>query len=297
MMRSRKSERSSQLETARIKGDVLATADAPGRLQSGRARPALEVENISITYDQRTGEPLRVLDRISMSIRRGEFVSILGPSGCGKSTFLRVINALVPPYEGSVKIDGHDVTEPNSEMAVVFQAHSLLPWQTVAENAAFGLRMRGTPAGEALEAAKPLLELVGLNGFEEAYPHELSGGMQQRVNLARALVVDPKILLMDEPFAALDAQTRVVMQKELLRIWDAAERKTVLFVTHNVEEAVFLSDRIIVLTTKPARVREDVEINLPRPREIAVTTTEPFREYVGKVWNLIETYVFKAGPE
>lgn len=262
-----------------------------------QGRRALEIEDVSIDYEQRSGHTLRVLDRVSMSVERGQFVSILGPSGCGKSTFLRVINGLLPVSGGRVRMHGEDVTGPNSDMAIVFQAHSLLPWQTVAENAAFGLRMRGVPADKALQKSKPFLDLVGLEGFETSYPHELSGGMQQRVNLARALAVDPAILLMDEPFAALDAQTRVLMQKELLRIWDAAERKTVLFVTHNVEEAVFLSDRTVVLSAKPARVRQDIAIDLPRPRDIDITTTEAFREYVAKVWNLIESDVFTAAPD
>lgn len=276
-------------------GDVLDNVDAPSA--SGSLETALEVQDVSITYEQRSGHPLRVLDRVSMSVDRGQFVSILGPSGCGKSTFLRVVNGLLPVEEGTVRMHGVDVTEPNPDMAFVFQDHSLFPWQTVAANAAFGLRMKGLPAAKALERARPLLELVGLKGFEDAFPRELSGGMQQRLNLARALAVDPNILLMDEPFAALDAQTRVVMQKELLRIWSAGERKTVLFVTHNVEEAIFLSDRIVVLSTNPARVREDLDIDLPRPRDIAVTTTGAFREYVAKVWNLIEDYVFAGVPD
>ena len=254
---------------------------------------ALQVTGVSIEYQRRGGDVLKVLEDISLEVPHGQFVSILGPSGCGKSTFLRAIDGLVPIAEGVIRTHSKEVHKPGPDRAFVFQAHSLLPWQTAAQNAAFGLRMRGMGSREAGGKVQSLLELVGLAGFEDSYPRELSGGMQQRVNLARALALDPDILLMDEPFAALDAQTRVVMQRELLRIWSARERKSVVFVTHNVEEAVFLSDRVIVLSRKPARVRGDIAIDIPRPRDLDVTTGEPFRNYVAEVWDLIEPYVFE----
>jgi NitT/TauT family transport system ATP-binding protein len=247
---------------------------------------------VAVTYPQRSGGTLRVLEGASLSVPRGQFLSILGPSGCGKSTLLRVIDGLLGASGGSVVADGKPVVGPGRDRAMVFQAHSLFPWQTVAQNVAFGSRMRGVPRKQARAAAQPFIELVGLRGFEDSFPRELSGGMQQRVNLARALSLDPEILLMDEPFAALDAQTRVVMQNELLRIWGTGQRKTVVFVTHNVEEAVFLSDRIVVLSGKPAHVSADIVVDLPRPRSLAMTTTPEFGKYVSEVWSLIEPYVF-----
>jgi NitT/TauT family transport system ATP-binding protein len=277
-------------------------AAAPRESTEGLAQTGadLEVTNLVIEYPQRSGEILRVLDQISLSVRPGEFVSLLGPSGCGKSTLLRAIDGLVNVTAGTVTVNGTRVSEPGSDRAFVFQAHSLLPWQSVAENAALGLRMRGVSAKQARKDVQPLLELVGLHGFEGSFPRELSGGMQQRVNLARALAVDPDILLMDEPFAALDAQTRVVMQRELLRIWSASSHRSVVFVTHNVEEAIYLSDRVVVLSSKPAHVRDDIRIDIPRPRRPEVMRTPEFTNLVGQVWELIEAYVFAqhegAGP-
>jgi NitT/TauT family transport system ATP-binding protein len=265
--------------------------------RTDEAAPALELVDVSVSYPLRSGGSLRVLENASLSVQRGEFLSILGPSGCGKSTLLRVIDGLLAASGGAVVAGGQPVLGPGSDRAMVFQAHSLFPWQTVAQNVAFGSRMRGVPRKQARRAAQPYIELVGLKGFEDSFPRELSGGMQQRVNLARALSLDPELLLMDEPFAALDAQTRVVMQKELLRIWNTGKRKTVIFVTHNVEEAVFLSDRVVVLSGKPAHVSADIRVDLPRPRTLAMTTTPEFGKYVSQVWSLIEPYVFAGDAE
>src|SRR5262245_50036573 len=208
----------------------------------------LEAQRVSLEYYQpRTGRRLRALDDVNLTIMDEEFVSIVGPSGCGKTTFLNVVDGLLPASGGRVLLDGKVVSGPGRDRAMVFQDASLLPWRTVVGNVRYGLACQRIGARPARERAQNFIEMVGLSGFEHHYPHELSGGMQQRVNLARALVMDPQILLMDEPFAALDAQTREVMQEELLEIWLRA-KKTVLFVTHQINEAIYLSDRVIVIT-------------------------------------------------
>jgi len=240
-----------------------------------------------------TDEVLTVLTDISLRIRPSEFVSIVGASGCGKTTFLRILDGLIPPSSGSVLIDGREVDRPDHKRGFVFQKDSLWPWRTTMGNVMFGLQIQRRPRGEARETARKLIELVGLKGFESHYPHQLSGGMRQRVNLARAIAVNPEVLLMDEPFAALDAQTREVMQLELLRIW-GAEKKTVVFVTHQIDEAVFLSDRVIVFAARPGRVKEIVPIDLPRPRPFSIKRTEQFVRHVDRIWGLLEEEVFKS---
>src|SRR5215469_17048488 len=202
----------------------------------------LEVCRVSFSFAE-----LRALDSVSFDVTPGEFVSIVGPSGCGKSTLLSIIDGLVHATEGRIVVDGREVREPGHDRALVFQEPSLLPWRTVLNNVAFGLQCQNVPRDDARVRSRELIDLVGLNGFAEAYPHQLSGGMQQRVNLARALAVDPEILLMDEPFASLDAQTREIMQAELLEVWQRTG-KTVLFVTHQIDEAIYLADRVIVFT-------------------------------------------------
>ena len=250
--------------------------------------PKLEACDVTLDYVQpRTGTRLRALDRINLTIADGEFVSIVGPSGCGKTTFLSVVDGLIAATGGRILVDGDAVTRPGPDRAVVFQDASLLPWRTALNNVLYGLECIGAPRREARERAQHFVALVGLAGFEHNYPHELSGGMQQRVNLARALVMDPKILLMDEPFAALDAQTREAMQEELLRIWKAAG-KTVLFITHQIDEAVYLSDRVVVLGRRPGRIREIVPIDLPRPRALGVKRTPAFAAYVDRIWGMSE---------
>jgi NitT/TauT family transport system ATP-binding protein len=247
----------------------------------------LEARDVTLDYVQpRTGSRLRALDRVNLAIDDGEFVSVVGPSGCGKTTFLSVVDGLIPATEGRILVDGVAVTRPGPDRAVVFQDASLLPWRTVLRNVLYGLECIGVPRREARERAEHFVALVGLRGFEHSYPHELSGGMQQRVNLARALVMDPKILLMDEPFASLDAQTREAMQEELLRIWQAAG-KTVLFVTHQIDEAIFLSDRVIVFSARPGRVRDSITIDIERPRALRLKREPRFHALEDRIWTLM----------
>jgi NitT/TauT family transport system ATP-binding protein len=247
----------------------------------------LEAHDVMLDYAQpRTGDRLRALDGVTLAVAEGEFVSIVGPSGCGKTTFLSVVDGLVPATAGRILVDGVAVTRPGSDRAVVFQDASLLPWRTVLGNVRYGLECLRVARREARERAAHFVALVGLAGFEHSYPHELSGGMQQRVNLARALVMDPKILLMDEPFAALDAQTREAMQEELLRIWKAAG-KTVLFVTHQIDEAIFLSDRVIVFSARPGRVRASVAVDIERPRALRLKREPRFHALEDRIWTLI----------
>ncbi len=248
----------------------------------------LEAQDVRLDYLQpRTNSRLRALDGIDLKVMDGEFVSIVGPSGCGKTTFLSVVDGLIPASAGRILVDGRVVTKPGPDRAVVFQDASLLPWRTVLGNVRYGLECLKVGAREAKERATHFINLVGLSGFEHHYPYELSGGMQQRVNLARALVVDPKILLMDEPFASLDAQTREVMQEELLQIWLKA-KKTVLFVTHQIDEAIYLSDRVIVFSGRPGRVKQSIPVTIERPRRLAVKREAHFHGIEDAIWSLIE---------
>ncbi len=248
----------------------------------------LEAQDVRLDYLQpRTNSRLRALDGIDLKVMDGEFVSIVGPSGCGKTTFLSVVDGLIPASAGRILVDGRVVTKPGPDRAVVFQDASLLPWRTVLGNVRYGLECLKIGAREAKERATHFINLVGLSGFEHHYPYELSGGMQQRVNLARALVVDPKILLMDEPFASLDAQTREVMQEELLQIWLKA-KKTVLFVTHQIDEAIYLSDRVIVFSGRPGRVKQSIPVTIERPRRLAVKREAHFHGIEDAIWSLIE---------
>ena len=258
--------------------------------------PKLEAHDVTLDYVQpRTGTRLRALDRVNLAIADGEFVSIVGPSGCGKTTFLSVVDGLIPATGGRILVDGVAVTRPGPDRAVVFQDASLLPWRTVLGNVVYGLECIGLPRREARERAAHFVALVGLAGFAHNYPHELSGGMQQRVNLARALVMDPKILLMDEPFAALDAQTREAMQEELLRIWKAAG-KTVLFITHQIDEAIFLSDRVIVFSARPGRVRDSIAIDIERPRALRLKREARFHALEDRIWTLIHDETVARTP-
>lgn len=230
---------------------------------------------------------LDVLRGIGAEIADGEFISIVGPSGCGKTTFLRIVAGLEEATSGEARLDGQVVRGPGIDRGFVFQSDSLLPWRTVLANAMIGPEVAGQAGQAERRRTLDLLKLVGLGGFESYYPRQLSGGMRQRVNLARALAVDPKILLMDEPFSALDAQTREIMQTELMRIWEQG-RKTVLFVTHQIDEAVFLSDRVFVFARRPGRIREIVTVDLPRPRALAIKRTPAFIGYVDHIWKMIE---------
>jgi NitT/TauT family transport system ATP-binding protein len=244
--------------------------------------PKLQTSGLSKWFGE-----LEALRGIDIAVERGEFISVVGPSGCGKTTFLRMVAGLEPATSGTILLDGRKVTGPGGNRGFVFQNDSLLPWRTVLANALIGPEVTGRVGPAERQRTLDLLKLVGLGGFENYHPRQLSGGMRQRVNLARALAIDPDVLLMDEPFAALDAQTREIMQTELLRIWEQG-RKTVLFVTHQIDEAVFLSDRVLVFARRPGRLEESVEIKLPRPRSLDIKRKPEFIAYVDHIWKLIE---------
>lgn len=241
---------------------------------STKDKGRIEVKDVSITFGKGSSAH-RAVDTTEITIEAGQFVCILGPSGCGKSTLLNAIAGYVTPTEGTLLVDGSEVDKPGPDRGMVFQQYSLLPWKTVYENVAFGPKMAGHSRVEAGSTANTFLELVGLKKFGDRYPAELSGGMQQRVGIARALANYPSVLLMDEPFGALDAQTRLMMQESLLDIW----RKfgtTVVFVTHDVDEAVFLADRVLIMSTAPGRIIEDVKIDLPRPRSTDMASSPEY---------------------
>jgi NitT/TauT family transport system ATP-binding protein len=245
----------------------------------------LEFAGLRKTYATRDGDVL-ALDGISFGVRKGEFVSIVGPSGCGKSTLLKILLGVVPYSGGEVRLAGKRVSGPQLGAGMVFQTAALPPWRRIIDNVLLPIEILNKPRRDYLEKAHQLLAMVGLTGFERKLPNELSGGMQQRVSICRALIHDPELLLMDEPFGALDALTREVMQTELLRIW-AETHKTVLFVTHSIDEAVLLSDRVIVLSARPGRVAEDLTIELPRPRGAAARALAQFQEYAQHLRSLL----------
>jgi NitT/TauT family transport system ATP-binding protein len=244
--------------------------------------PKLQISCLAKSFGE-----LQALHDINLAIERGEFIAVVGPSGCGKTTFLRIVAGLEPASSGEVELDGRAVTGPGGDRGFVFQTDNLLPWRTVFANAIIGREVAGQVGPAERRRTLELLKLVGLEGFENYHPRQLSGGMRQRVNLARALAIDPQVLLMDEPFSSLDAQTREIMQTELMRIWEAG-RKTVLFVTHQIDEAVFLADRVLVFARRPGRLRESVAIELARPRTLAIKRTAEFVRYVDHIWRLIE---------
>jgi NitT/TauT family transport system ATP-binding protein len=252
----------------------------------------LELKHISMVFTQR-GQRFEALRDVSIDVDAGEFISIVGASGCGKTTLLRIADGLRAPTRGEVLVDGRPVSGPGPDRGFVFQQDALFPWRTVLDNVIFGLEVQGRKKSQSRARADGLLRLVGLAGFEQHFPHELSGGMRQRANLARALTIDPDVLLMDEPFASLDAQTREIMQAELLRIW-RSNKKTVLFVTHQIDEAVFLADRVIVMTSRPGQVKAVLEVNIPRPRDLAIKRTPRFLELVDEIWKMIEEEVKAA---
>ncbi len=240
------------------------------------------------------GRPFLAVDGVDLDIRTGEFLAIVGPSGCGKTTFLNAVDGLIPFSSGLLTLNQAPIKGPGPDRAMVFQQPSLLPWRTVLDNVRYGLELqRRVGRREAVARAREFTELVGLKGFEDAYPLELSGGMQQRVNLARALATDPEILLLDEPFAALDAQTREFMQLELLKIWRQT-RKTTLFITHDIPEAVYLADRVVVFTARPGRVKLTMDVRLERPRGLRIKRSPEFLTYEDRVWSAIEEEATRA---
>lgn len=238
-------------------------------------------------------EQVRAVDRVSLEVDSGEFFSIIGPSGCGKSTLLRIIAGLIDASSGELAVGGQPVQGPHPWIGMVFQEESTFPWRSVLGNVEFGLEMRGMPGEQRRGKSRDMIRLVGLGGFEQRYPAELSGGMKQRVAIARALVLEPKILLMDEPFGALDEQTRIILGEELLKIRDTLQQ-TIILVTHNINESVQLSDRVMVMTARPGRVKEIVAIELPQPRDSSIISSERFGRLVAQVWGALREESIKS---
>ncbi|MGZ8454756.1 MAG: ABC transporter ATP-binding protein [Candidatus Binatia bacterium] len=251
----------------------------------------VEIERVSKSFHKTVKEhttEVKALTDVNLSIRANEFLSIIGPSGCGKTTLLKMIDGLIPYDSGKISIAGKPVTAPGPDRALVFQTFALLPWRTVLANVEFSLELRQMRAQQRTEIARDCLQRVGLSDFETHYPHELSGGMQQRAGLARALAVNPSILLMDEPFGAVDAQTRQLLQEELLELWQR-ERKTVIFITHSMDEAVYLSDRVVVMTPRPGQVAEILDVPLARPRSAEAVRRDPkFVELTNYIWDSLK---------
>jgi NitT/TauT family transport system ATP-binding protein len=243
---------------------------------------------------KRTGRPIVAVQDVSFAVADGQFVSVVGPSGCGKTTLLNVIAGLLPVAAGDVLLNGQPITGPGCDRAMVFQSPVLMPWRTVMRNVTYGLELQGIQRAEACSRAQAFIDLVGLRGFEDSFPHELSGGMQQRANLARALTTDPRLLLLDEPLAALDAQTREYMQCELQRIWQQTH-KTAVYVTHQISEAIYLGDQVIVMSARPGKVKEVVPIDLLRPRELHVKRQPGFIEIEEHIWSLIQAEAVRTG--
>lgn len=244
-------------------------------------------------FDRRNKHRTLALADVDVSVRESEFFCIVGPSGCGKTTFINVVDGLLPLTGGSILLDGRPIGAPGPDRAMVFQSPMLLPWRTVQSNISYGLEAQGLSARSAAARAAEYVDLVGLRGFERHFPYQLSGGMQQRANLARALAVDPKILLMDEPFAGLDAQTREIMQDELLRIWQR-DRKTVIFITHQVAEAIYLADRVAVMSARPGRILDVIDIEIPRPRAREQKRDPRMAEYEERIWRLLRPEALRA---
>jgi NitT/TauT family transport system ATP-binding protein len=255
------------------------------------AKPKIEIAHLTKSFvNDRTGRTVTALDDFSLDVRDGEFLCVVGPSGCGKTTLLQILAGLEPATSGTMTLDGSPIRGAGADRGVVFQGYALFPWRTVVENIAFGLEVKGVPRAERAEVATRYAHMVGLKGFEHSYPNELSGGMKQRVGIARALANEPEVLLMDEPFGALDAQTREIMQRDLLDLQRSA-RRTVVFITHGVQEAVFLADRIVVMTARPGRIKAVIDVDLPHPRDV---TMPEFGQLMRPVYAALREEVSKA---
>jgi NitT/TauT family transport system ATP-binding protein len=252
----------------------------------------LDISQVSKTFAGANGGTV-ALQATDLSVAENDFITILGPSGCGKSTLLRMVAGLDTPSTGSITLDGRQVTGPGADRGMVFQSYTLFPWLTILENVCFGLREKGLPLAEQHAIAQPFIQKVGLNGFEHHFPKQLSGGMQQRTALARALANEPRMLLMDEPFGALDHQTRELMQELLQGIWEA-ERKTVLFVTHDIDEAIFMGNRVVVMSARPGRIKCDLKVEIAHPRHYSVKTTPVFMELKARLTEEIRIEVQRA---
>jgi NitT/TauT family transport system ATP-binding protein len=253
----------------------------------------LSIRKVRLAFPRRGQAPLIALDDIDIAVPDKQFAVIVGPSGCGKSSLLYLVAGLTEPSGGELLLDGRRIEGSGRDRGMVFQSYTLFPWLTVRGNVAFGLRLRGVADAEVRATVDRYIREVGLNGFEDAYPKQLSGGMMQRVALARAMANDPEILLMDEPFGALDSQTRLVMQQLLLRVWEH-EYKTVLFVTHDIDEAIFLGDRVFVMTARPGRIKEEIAVDLPRPRAATVTMSAQFLAIKQRILGLLQEEVNKS---
>jgi len=246
----------------------------------------LEITGVSKVYDTGGAMPVRALDGVDLTVDEGEFVSVIGPSGCGKSTLFNIVGGLIDEFEGQVLIDGRPVDGAHKDVGVVFQEESTFPWRTTLDNVVFPLEIEGVPREVREEKARRFIRLVGLDGFEHHYPAQLSGGMKQRTAVARTLAYEPRIMLLDEPFGALDEQTRMLLGDKMLEIW-AELNQTMLLITHNITEAVQLSDRVVVMSFRPGRIKEIIAIDLPRPRTSEVIATPEFGTYVGRLWTLL----------
>jgi ABC-type nitrate/sulfonate/bicarbonate transport system ATPase subunit len=259
----------------------------------GAGKPKLRIEGVTLRFVPRTGNAVTALESISLDVENKEFSVIVGPSGCGKSSLLRLIAGLIQPTTGAIYLDDRKVMRPGKDRGMVFQSYTLFHWLTVRQNVEFGLRIANIDPVERADIARRFLTEVGLEGFENAYPKELSGGMMQRVALARALANDPEVLLMDEPFGALDSQTRWLMQELLLRIWESSH-KTVLFITHDIDEAILLGDRVHVMTARPGRIKEIVPIDIARPRSTEVLTSNRFATLKRHIMALVHEEALRA---